>query len=90
MEFNDYILNMWKKIGYSPENVELSEVSDLETDQQDGGIFTPSKSLSPNTVQWSLPKEVDHGEIIEFIVRSGLLHYHYQQQGNCYNSKLRQ
>ena len=78
VEFTDYILELWKKIGYSPDKINFSEVINLETDQQDGGIFTPAKTSSPNIEKFTgvsikqFPKEIDHGEIIEFIINCGL------------------
>ena len=46
IEFSDYILGLWKKIGYSPSNGELANVSSEENDpevEQNGGSFTPVK-----------------------------------------------
>ena len=83
-EFYSYILDLWKKIGYFPENLQLGEEDsnpDLEEDptvqQQTGGAFTPVKDFT-YTDKFSgvsikqFPKEVDKGEIIEFIIKAGL------------------
>ena len=32
VEFTDYILNLWQKIGYSPNNLDLSEILENELD----------------------------------------------------------
>ena len=79
IEFTDYILNLWDKIGYSPENLDLS---DLETEdsvnQQNGGTFTPTKDPNSNASKFTgvsvkqFPKGADHGEIMEFLVERGL------------------
>ena len=82
VEFSTYILDLWKKIGYSPENLELGEDGlQLDEDQrvheQHGGTFTPVK-VSPNTEKFTgvsirqFPKESDNGEIIEFLIKCGL------------------
>ena len=83
VDFSTYILDLWKRIGYFPENLQVNEDSnhDLDEDpivqQQTGGIFTPVKD-STFTEKFTgvsikqFLKEVDSGEIIEFIVKSGL------------------
>ena len=84
VEFPAYILDLWKKIGYSPENFQLSDEANLDLDadpsllQQTGGTFTPAKTGSPNTGKFNgvsikqFPKDTDHGEVIEFIIQCGL------------------
>lgn len=83
IEFTDYILDLWKKIGYSPQNLEVSDLlGEHETDdgpvlQQDGGNFTPSKAPSDaekftGVSLKQFPRDTDHGEIIELLVNSGL------------------
>ena len=83
VEFSTYILELWKKIGYSPENLQLGKEDDLQLDddhrvqQQHGGTFTPVKD-SPNTEKFTgvsikqVPKEIDSGEILEFLIKCGL------------------
>ena len=83
VDFSTYIMDLWKKIGYSPKNPQLSEEDShaLDVDpivhQQTGGTFTPAK-VSPNTEKFTgvsikqFPKEVDSGEVIEFIIKAGL------------------
>ena len=81
IEFTDYILGLWRKIGYSPDNLDLSEISKGDPDSislQDGGNFTPNKSHVPDTAKYTgvsikqFPRETDHGKIIEFLVNCGL------------------
>ena len=82
IEFPDYIMNLWSKIGYDPCEVELAAVYDDHGDgehvmEQAGGIFTPVKqgALSGNFAGVRIrqfPKDTDHGEITEFLVGSGL------------------
>ena len=53
VEFTDFIKNLWKEIGYSQTNVEMSDGLYDQCDrgdaflvQQDGGRFTPLKAPS--------------------------------------------
>ena len=71
VEFTDYILDLWKKIGYSPQNLEnaTGDVEDLEEEIQDA--FTPAKLPAKHvfggiTIK-QIPKETDPGEVIEFL-----------------------
>ena len=64
--------------------MELGEqiVDGLDVDeglsQQDGGMFTPQKVSNDDSEKFngvsikSFPKETDHGEIVEFLINSGL------------------
>ena len=78
-DFNDYILNLWDEIGYVPSQVELdSEINEIH-DTQESANFTPNKSVSQqdsskfNGVRVSsFPKDADNGQIVEFLVNSGL------------------
>ena len=79
-DFNTYIVNLWAKIGYTP-NKEPSEHVQEEDDEQpvsqDGGEFTPQKLFSDRdkftgVVVKNIPKEADHGEVVEYLVQSGL------------------
>ena len=81
VEFLDYILNLWSAIGYSPENIEninLDVVNGSDTLQQVGGTFTPVKYDQSNSEKFtgvsvkSFPKDMDHGDIMDFLVKSGL------------------
>ena len=86
VEFSDYILKLWQKIGYVPGEIEMAAVYDehseypVETDgavQQVGGIFTPPKQTSePEKFSGvsikQFPKDTDDGDIIEFLVNAGL------------------
>ena len=75
-DFLSYILELWTKIGYTPESsTELEDAEDF--DVQEGGHFTPVKVPScPEKFNGvcvrQFPKNADHGEIIEFLVRNGL------------------
>ena len=45
VDFDIYILDLWKKIGYAPDNFDLSEVKDCEDEndtigQQTGGTVS--------------------------------------------------
>ena len=81
IEFTDYILDLWKRIEYSPDNLDLSEIIRDESDsvsQQEGGTFTTHKVPVSDTAKYpgvsirQFPRETDHGKIIEFLVKSGL------------------
>ena len=78
-DFAEYISELWGKIGYSPSNNVTENLDSLpeQPTQQNGGLFTPAK-LPSATEKFSgvcikqLPKETDHGDVMEFLVRSGL------------------
>ena len=86
VELGDHILNLWKKIGYSPGDLEYAAAYDDHGEALDQvavsspkavGEFTPVKVVSEpekfsgvNIKQF--PKNVDTGEVMEFLVRSGL------------------
>ena len=85
VEFCDYIRNLWETIGYSPENVELSdhlngdeENEAGEIKSQEGGHFTPKRPeplVDTSFVGVSVktfPREADHGAVIELLVMAGL------------------
>ena len=79
IEFTDYILNLWKTIGYSPESSESEDPANPDTIvQQCGGVFTPKKRPEAGKVAFTgvsirqFPRNTDHGVIIEFLVNSGL------------------
>ena len=76
---------MWQDIGYSPGEVEMAaiydelNIYDAATDPaaRKVGTFTPEKQVTEpekfsgvNIKQF--PKDADHGEIIEFLVKAGL------------------
>ena len=86
VEFSDYIIKLWDKIGYVPGEIEIAAVYDehVEYDagsgagvQQVGDKFTPPKKVAEpekysgvNIKQF--PKETDNGDIMEYLVSSGL------------------
>ena len=85
VEFSEYILKLWEKIGYAPGEVEMAAVYDEHTEyeesgniqQQMGGIFTPPKKVSqPEKFSGvsikQIPRDTDHGDIMEFLVGAGL------------------
>ena len=86
VEFSDYIIKLWEKIGYAPGEVEMAAVYDEHGDydvgpdtvvQQTGGFFTPLKQKSePEKYSGvsvkQFPKEADHGDIIEYFINAGL------------------
>ena len=65
IEFCDYILGLWKRIGYSPPSGELESLEDLDHEaEQVGGKFTPVKVPSADTEKYAgvsisqFPKEI--------------------------------
>ena len=86
VEFSDYILKLWRKIGYAPGEVEMAAIYDEHNDlheegegsvQQEGGGFTPQKQVS-NPEKFSgvtvkrFPKDIDNGDIMELLLSAGL------------------
>ena len=78
VEFSRYIQDLWHKIGYSPEHVELDPGVLEEHDSQDGGMFTPAKGQAQDTSKFAgvsvkmIPTETDRGTVVEFLIDSGL------------------
>ena len=83
VELSQYILGLWQSIGYTPGELEVAGLYDDHGDdavlvnQQTGGSFTPAKSFSdPSKYKGvtikTFPKETDPGDIMEFLVTSGL------------------
>ena len=86
VELSEYIMKLWKEIGYSPENVEM--VADLDEGhgheidsglvQQEGGKFTPIKVPSSDHDKFTgislktFPKDTDQCQIVELLHASGL------------------
>ena len=80
-DFSQHILDMWEKIGHNPEEIEVASVYDDHGENSDqyqrGANFTPPqvRPVASNFKGVSIkniPKETDHGEIVEFILKSGL------------------
>ena len=79
-DFNNYILELWKRLGYSPNNEVVdddTEPNQLEHSEKAGDGFTPHKPPSEPTKFTgvsvkNIPKEADPGEVVEFLVMSGL------------------
>ena len=87
VEFTDYILDLWKNIGYSPDNVNLSEIEANDTKleelvHQEGGSFIPPKVHPLDTSKFTgvtikqLPRDADQGEVVEFLINCGLSENH--------------
>ena len=79
VDFTDYILDLWKQIGYAPESANLEKLDQFdELVQQVGGFFTPNKPSNSNASKYSgvaikgFSRETDHGAIFEFLIKSGL------------------
>ena len=79
-DFVNYIQELWQKIGYSVEGEALDSVDENnEKDSVDETAeeFTPQKLVtSPEkftgVVVKNIPRETDHGEIVEFLILSGI------------------
>ena len=79
-DFNDYILQLWDLIGYVPSEVDLSAETVDDVDISNHEQFTPAKSqvLVCDSSKYagvrisSFPKSTDNGQIVEFLVNSGL------------------
>ena len=82
IEFNDYIYQLWNKIGYIPSQVELDPEINNEHISQEDVQFTPNKAPVQDSADYvgvtvrTFPKETDHGEIVEFLLYSGMSESH--------------
>ena len=79
-DFSSYIQELWDKIGYTPEvealdnedgSIEKDSIAEVDVE------FTPQKPMtSPEkftgVVVKNIPKDRDHGEIVEFLILCGL------------------
>ena len=86
VEFSEYIMGLWNKIGYVPGELEVAAVFDdhgedtvqeISVHLQAGGHFTPVKVTSdPDLFKGvtikQFPKDTDHGAIMEFLAIAGL------------------
>ena len=81
VDFTEYILDLWKSVGYSPdapENGHINTIYPNNIAQQAGGIFTPKKGPEVVTDFFKgvsikqFPRGTDQGVMIEFLVNSGL------------------
>ena len=69
VEFTDYILDLWKRIGYSPKNVDFVNDDTIEQSEEVAVTFTPAKSPTEQvfagvTIR-NLPRDADHGLVTE-------------------------
>ena len=78
MDFADYIIGLWQRIGYTPKSGDISlEEGEDEVDQVVDS-FTPVKEPTRDEEKYAgvtirqLPKDVDHGEVMELLCQSGL------------------
>ena len=83
VDFTDYIYQLWDKIGYRPAEVELnSDINEDHANQNVGQQFTPVKGPEEHNDKFAgvcvkqFPKDTDHGEIVEFLINSGLAETH--------------
>lgn len=80
IEFSEYILGLWNKIGYTPQNEELGQDLNAENEaEEDNNVeaFTPPKAPNPFEVFVGVsikqfPKETDQGEIMELLCKCRL------------------
>ena len=80
VDFTDYILSLWKRIGYTPQTLNLMDDVNDNTEEehvQQVDAFTPAKSRADDAVFAGVhikqfPREYDQGEVMEFLCRSGL------------------
>ena len=78
MDFSDYIFQLWQTIGYEPSQVELNADTDTEHSNQEFQQFTPVKTTFQDSSKFtgirvsSFPRDTDHGQIVEFLISSGL------------------
>ena len=76
VELTSYIFDLWQKIGYSPGDVELDE--DINQVDTDSTAFTPYKANHEDSDKYegvsikTFPKDTDHGDIVGFLIYSGL------------------
>ena len=86
VELCDHIMQLWKKIGYSPGVLEVAAVYDDHGEDVEAAVmaspltvgkFTPVKVHSEpekfaGVSVKQFPKDTDAGDIMEFLIRSGL------------------
>ena len=85
VDFSQYIQRLWESIGYSPDVLDIAAAYDdhgegvevHQLNQQVGGGFTPAKVISnpdkfTGVIVKQFPKETDDGDVMEFLIRSGL------------------
>ena len=91
IEFSEYILNLWKQIGYNLSNTTIEDINEKKLQEQVGGNFTPVKDLKEHASKYSgvsikgFPKDVGHGLVIEFLLNSGMSE---DKKGLCYLAKM--
>ena len=80
VEFTDYILDLWSKIGYSPTNIGVTglDPEGVKVTEHEGSSFTPVKTVPVDEEKFTgvsirqFPKETDHGDIMDLLAGCGL------------------
>ena len=81
IEFTDYILGLWKRIGYTPAGGDSARDISAEyapESEQLGGHLTRVKVPTGDQEKYAgvcikqFQKDTDHGEIVEFLCKNGL------------------
>ena len=78
VEFSDYILALWQRIGYAPTRSDSETVVETEESEETVASFTPEKIPTPDVDKYAgvsirqLPHDVDQGEVVEFLCKKGL------------------
>ena len=79
IEFSDYILGLWQKIGYSPPNGEIvGDKLDRCESEEICDSFTPVKVPTGDVDKYAgvsirqFPKDSDQGDIVELLCKAGL------------------
>ena len=80
VEFADYILALWGRIGYSPSNVDSEAITENEEEKAENTVtsFTPVKVPTCDENKYSgvvirqLPKDTDQALVVEFLCSMGL------------------
>ena len=86
VEFSDFILRLWQNIGYTPGEVEIAAVYDEYNEyddktppgtQETTAGFSPEKQVSDSSKFSGVcikhfPRDADHGDIMEYLVKAGL------------------
>ena len=78
VEFTDYILALWKRIGYAPTKSDSESVAETEDSDETVTSFTPVKIPTCDLDKYAgvsirqLPHDTDHGEVVEFLCKKGL------------------
>ena len=81
VDFVQYILSLWRHIGYSPDQMPPSDINEAEEEEivtQEGGNFTPPKvkddvkNVFTGICIKRISQETDHCEVVELLKIEGL------------------